>query len=59
MLLLRLAGYWLAMTPFSLFSLGATATLDNSMAFYLDYLLDVGAEDYYAQSIEGGFKARF
>lgn len=43
----------------ALLSLGATATLDNSMALYLNYFLDVGAEDYYAQSVEGGFKARF
>jgi len=43
----------------ALIALGATATLDNSMALYLNYVANVGAEDYFAQSVEGGFKARF
>jgi autotransporter-associated beta strand protein len=43
----------------ALIGFGGTATLDNSMAFYLDYLLNVSEQDYFAQSIEGGFKARF
>ena len=43
----------------ALLGLGVTATLDNSMALYLNYLIDVGAQDYLAQSVEGGFKARF
>ena len=29
------------------------------MALYLNYLADVGASDYFAQSVVGGFKARF
>ncbi len=29
------------------------------MAVYLDYMADVGATDYFAQSVYGGFKARF
>jgi len=43
----------------ALMTLGATATLDNSMALYLNYLANVGAQSYFAQSVEGGFKARF
>ena len=43
----------------ALIGVGLTATLSNSMALYLNYLADVGADDYYAQSIVGGFKARF
>ena len=43
----------------ALLGLGMTATLDNSMVLYLNYLADVGAADYFAQSVEGGFKARF
>jgi outer membrane autotransporter protein len=38
---------------------GLTATLNNSMALYLNYLADIGAGDYFAQSVIGGFKARF
>jgi len=29
------------------------------MALYLNYLADVGEGDYFAQSVVGGFKARF
>jgi uncharacterized protein YhjY with autotransporter beta-barrel domain len=43
----------------ALIGCGLTATLNNSMALYLDYLADVGASDYFAQSVVGGFKARF
>ena len=43
----------------ALIECGVTATLDNSMAFYLDYMADVGATNYFAQSVVGGFKARF
>jgi uncharacterized protein YhjY with autotransporter beta-barrel domain len=43
----------------ALIGCGLTATLNNSMALYLNYLADVGAGDYWAQSVVGGFKARF
>jgi len=43
----------------ALIGVGMTATLSNSMALYLNYLADVGADDYWAQSVVGGFKARF
>jgi hypothetical protein len=43
----------------ALLGLGVTATLNNSMAFYLNYMADVGTSDYLAQSVMGGFKARF
>jgi len=43
----------------ALIGCGLTATLNNSMTLYLNYLADVGAGDYFAQSVIGGFKARF
>jgi len=43
----------------ALVGVGMTATLNNSMALYLNYLADVGASNYFAQSVVGGFKARF
>lgn len=43
----------------ALIGVGLTASLSNSMALYLNYLADVGADDYWAQSVVGGFKARF
>ena len=43
----------------ALISTGVTVTLDNSMGFYVNYLADVGADDFFAQSIIGGFKASF
>jgi uncharacterized protein YhjY with autotransporter beta-barrel domain len=43
----------------ALIGVGLTATINNSMAFYLNYLADVGASDYFAQSVVGGLKARF
>ena len=43
----------------ALIGVGMTATLSNSMALYLNYLADVGADEYWAQSVVGGFKARF
>jgi autotransporter-associated beta strand protein len=46
-------------TDSALIGLGMTATLSNSMALYLNYIADVGASDYWAQSVIGGFKARF
>jgi uncharacterized protein with beta-barrel porin domain len=42
-----------------LISLGLTATLDNSMSLYLDYLAEYGGDDYFVQSVEGGLKASF
>jgi uncharacterized protein YhjY with autotransporter beta-barrel domain len=42
----------------ALLSVGATATLNNSLCFYLNYTADVGG-DYLAQSIMGGLKASF
>jgi uncharacterized protein YhjY with autotransporter beta-barrel domain len=43
----------------ALIGCGLTATLSNSMALYLNYFADVGAGDYFAQSVIGGLKARF
>jgi uncharacterized protein YhjY with autotransporter beta-barrel domain len=43
----------------ALLGCGVTAVLDNSLAFYLNYMADVGASDYYAQTVEGGIKAQF
>ncbi len=43
----------------ALIGCGLTATLDNSMALYLNYLADVGADNYFAQTVIGGFKASF
>jgi uncharacterized protein with beta-barrel porin domain len=43
----------------ALIGVGLTASLSNSMVLYLNYLADVGAQDYWAQSVIGGFKARF
>jgi len=43
----------------ALLGCGLTVTLDNSMAFYVNYLADVGSDDFWAQSIVGGFKASF
>jgi uncharacterized protein with beta-barrel porin domain len=43
----------------ALIGCGVTATLDNSMALYLNYLADVGGNDYFTQSVIGGFKANF
>jgi len=58
------------MTPFSILTsapsrdsalvgIGVTAMLDQSLTLYLNYLANVGAQDYFAQSVQGGFKARF
>ncbi len=46
-------------TDSALLGCGLTATLDNSMAFFLSYLADVGGSDYLSQSIVGGVKASF
>ena len=43
----------------ALLGAGLTATLNNSLCFYLDYMADVGGGDYLAQSIVGGVKASF
>jgi uncharacterized protein YhjY with autotransporter beta-barrel domain len=43
----------------ALIGVGLTATLNNSMALYLNYLADVGASNYFSQSVIGGLKARF
>jgi fibronectin-binding autotransporter adhesin len=43
----------------ALIGVGLTATLDNSMSMYLNYLAEIGGEDYFVQSVEGGFKASF
>jgi len=42
-----------------LIGLGVTASLDNSMSLYLDYLAEIGGSDYFIQSVEGGLKATF
>jgi uncharacterized protein with beta-barrel porin domain len=43
----------------ALIGIGASATFDNSMAIYLNYLAEIGASDYFIQSVQGGFKASF
>ena len=43
----------------ALISVGLNATLSTSLTFFFDYMADVGAEDYFAQSVVGGFKSRF
>lgn len=43
----------------ALIGCGLTATINGSMSLYLNYLADVGASDYFAQSIVGGIKTRF
>jgi uncharacterized protein with beta-barrel porin domain len=43
----------------TLIGVGVTATFDNSMSAYLNYLAEIGADDYFVQSVEGGFKANF
>jgi fibronectin-binding autotransporter adhesin len=43
----------------ALIGVGLTATLNTSMALYLNYLADIGASDYFAQTVYGGVKARF
>ena len=43
----------------ALVGLGLNATLSTSLTLYLNYLADVGASDYFAQSVVGGLKARF
>jgi fibronectin-binding autotransporter adhesin len=43
----------------ALIGIGLSATLSNSMTLYINYIADVGASDYFAQSVVGGFKARF
>jgi fibronectin-binding autotransporter adhesin len=43
----------------ALLGIGLSATLSNSMTLYINYLADVGATNYFAQSVVGGFKARF
>jgi uncharacterized protein YhjY with autotransporter beta-barrel domain len=43
----------------ALIGVGATATLDNSMCLFLNYLAEVGGDDYIVQSVEGGLKASF
>ena len=42
-----------------LLTFGLTATLDNSMNLYLNYLAELGGDDYLIQSVEGGVKASF
>jgi len=43
----------------ALLGCGLTATLDSSMAFYLNYLADVGGDGFLAQSIIAGVKGSF
>jgi len=43
----------------ALLGCGLTATLDSSMAFYLNYLADVGSDGFLAQSIMAGVKGSF
>jgi outer membrane autotransporter protein len=43
----------------ALIGVGLTATLNTSLAFYINYLADVGASDYFTQTAYTGVKARF
>ena len=43
----------------ALLGIGLNATISNSLTLYLNYMADAGADTYFAQSIIGGFKARF
>jgi uncharacterized protein YhjY with autotransporter beta-barrel domain len=43
----------------ALLGVGLTATLDNSLNLYLNYLAEFGGSDYLVQSIQGGLKATF
>jgi uncharacterized protein with beta-barrel porin domain len=43
----------------ALIGAGVTATIDNQFNFFLNYLAEVGGDDYFVQSAEGGFKATF
>jgi uncharacterized protein with beta-barrel porin domain len=45
--------------PFGLIGVGVSATFDNAMSIYLNYLAEVGADDYFVQSVQGGLKASF
>ena len=43
----------------ALAGIGLTASLDSSMVLYLNYMVDAGASDYFAQSVMAGIKASF
>jgi len=43
----------------ALLGFGVNMVVNNNMGLYLNYLADVGTDDFLAQSVEGGFKARF
>jgi uncharacterized protein with beta-barrel porin domain len=43
----------------ALIGIGASATFDNAMSIYLNYLAEVGANDYFVQSVQGGLRASF
>lgn len=43
----------------ALLGVGLTATLSTSMIFYFNYMADVGANNYFAQTLMGGFKTSF
>jgi uncharacterized protein with beta-barrel porin domain len=43
----------------ALLGFGLTATLDNSMSAYVDYLAELSSYDYFIQSVQGGIKAAF
>ena len=43
----------------ALLGLGVTATLDNSMSLYLNYIANVGTDNFFAQTVMGGIKASF
>ena len=43
----------------ALIGVGASATFDNAMSIYLNYLAEIGASDYLVQSVQGGLKASF
>ncbi len=43
----------------ALISAGLNAELTNSMAIYLNYMADVGNDDFFAQSVMAGFKGSF
>jgi uncharacterized protein with beta-barrel porin domain len=43
----------------ALVGIGASATFDNDLALYLNYIAEVSTDDYLVQSVQGGLKASF
>ena len=56
-----LTGTWIKTHKWRLllFGIGLDATLSTSMTLYLNYFADIGFNDYLAQNVVAGLKARF